>query len=273
MRLPIIALLIVTAAASVKAQSARSGQATEPRLPEIVVTAARVDRFARWLKAVDRHEPGTIDAAVHDLATGPAPDLRALWADAKFLAALMRNLKLNRFAIADGRGTVPIVYSPVLLQRMRAMACAAAGRLASRECLAIHAIESLDGELRHLGEHAADARQRSGEDNDILRRAALLHTDVEILKRPSSDSTDGGATLPGPQQMRANTTDGVPLSVGEVGIHWEVARTALDAVKPKGADRPERGRDPMVRDWYRATSAWMQHVEYHDLHHIDRGRE
>ena len=36
------------------------------------------------------------------------------------LAALMRNLKLNRFAIADGRGTVPIVYSPVLLQRMRA---------------------------------------------------------------------------------------------------------------------------------------------------------
>src|SRR5207248_2579047 len=40
-----------------------------------------------------------------------------------------------------------------------------------------------------------------------------------------------------------------------------------------GADRAQPGRDAMVRDWYRASAAWMQHVESHDTQHIDRGRE
>ena len=29
----------------------------------------------------------------------------------------------------------------------------------------------------------------------------------------------------------------------------------------------------MVRDWYRASAAWMQHIESHDTKHIDHGRD
>ena len=142
-------------------------------------------------------------------------DLRAIWADAKVLVARMRNLKRSRISIPDPRGTIPIVYSPVLLQRMRAMACAAIGRLAAPDCAAIHAAESLDPDLRQFASHAAAERDRTGEDNYVLRRAALLHADVEIIKRPELSATapSSGRALPGPQLVRADSLDGVSLNV------------------------------------------------------------
>src|SRR5262249_42980275 len=76
----------------------------------------------------------------------------------------------------------------------------------------------------------------------------------------------------GPTQLRTQTSDGVALDTREVGIHFEIGRMLLDAIKPKNVDRPQPARDPMVRDWYRATSAWMQDVESYDTKHIDHGR-
>jgi Tetratricopeptide repeat len=268
-------VMVAAGAAGSAAQGRRSGELSLPVLHEVTVTRERVDRFAGWLKAVHQHEPGDADAALEDIVSWSGDDLRALWADAKFLAALMRNLKLSRFSIADRRGTVPIVYSPVLLQRMRAMACAVSGRLASADCSAIHANDNLDDDLRRIAADAVADRDRTGEDNDILRRAALLHADVEIIERPemTSSAPSSARALPGPQLVRADSLDGVSVNVREVPIHWEIARTLLELIRPKNADRPQPGRDQMVRDWYRATTAWMQHVESHDMNHIDRGRE
>src|SRR6476469_7355009 len=102
MRPLLTSLLIVVAAASAAAQRLRSG-APPVGVPsrEVIVTPERVDRFAQWVNAVDQHEPGERDASLEDLASWSADDLRALWADAQFLAAVMRNLKMNRFSIQD----------------------------------------------------------------------------------------------------------------------------------------------------------------------------
>jgi tetratricopeptide (TPR) repeat protein len=272
MRPLLLASVFIVAAAG--AMPVRGAVGQPHTLRDVIVTAERVDRFARWMKAVDQHDPGEADAIVADLVSWSGDDLRAIWADAKFLAALMRDLRLSRFSIADPRGPVAIVYPPVPLQRMRAMACAASGRLATPDCIAVHATDNLDTDLLRLGANAAAERDRTGEDSYILRRGALLHTDVEMIERPQERPSAWSArALPGPQQVRADSLDGVAMNVREVAIHWEIARTLLDAIRPKGADRPQPGRDRMVRDWYRATTAWMQHVESHDTKHVDRGRE
>src|SRR6478672_5072293 len=140
---PLLASVVVVAAigAAVSAQrpTARSGVPTVLSTRQVVVTPARVDRFTEWIKAVHQHEPGERDAALERVASWSGDELRGLWADAQFLAALMRNLKVNHFEIPQPRETVAIVYKPALLQRMRAMACAAAGRLLSADC--VHAAD------------------------------------------------------------------------------------------------------------------------------------
>ena len=62
-------------------------------------------------------------------------------------------------------------------------------------------------------------------------------------------------------------SDGREVDLGQGAMHWDIARMVLDSVKPAP------GRDEMVRQWYRATAAWMQNREDHDAQHLDRARE
>jgi tetratricopeptide (TPR) repeat protein len=276
MRLPLASVLIVAAAAAVaSAQGARSGVPPTLGTRQVIVTAERIDRFTEWVKAVRDHEPGERDAAIDRVLSWSGDELRAVWADAQFVAALMRNLKLNHLEIPQPREKVAVVYKPVLLQRMRAIACAAAGRLATVDCRAIRAVASLDDKLREFQADAAADRDRTGEDNYLLRRAALLHADIEMIVNPVLDAAESELRrpLPGPRRVRADTNDGISITVHEVGVHWEIARTLLSMIVPQHLQRPAPERDPMVRAWYRATSAWMQRVESHDSAHLDRARE
>src|SRR5207237_9193808 len=93
--------------------------------------------------------------------------------------------------------------------------------------------------------------------------AASLPGDVRIARQAAGVAAPASPPVPGvgPKQVRVDTSDGVSLDVREVGIHWELGRTVLDQVKPKGADRAEPGRDAMVRDWYRASPAWNHTVQ------------
>ena len=268
----IVAVMAVAPAAA--AQGRRSGQISSLHTA-VDVTRERVDRLERWLKAVDAHEPGELDAALDDVASWSTGDLRMLWVDVKVLTVLLRNRKATRFMLPDGTRTIDVFYPPSLMRRMRALACAVGGRLTDVDCAAMRAPLELEDDLHRLAEHAGADRARTGEDNYVLRRAAILHGDVEILAQAASVVAPPSTPVPGvgPKMVRVDTSDGVSLDVREVGIHWELGRTVLDQVKPKGADRAEPGRDAMVRDWYRASAAWMQHVESHDTQHIDRGRE
>jgi len=275
MRAICTSIIVGFAVAAAAAQMRRSGEISSLRT-SVEITAQRVDRLERWLEAVDTHEPGDVDAALDEAASWTTGDLRLLWGDVRVLTILLRNRKASRFLIPDGGRTIEVLYPPSLIRRMRLLACASVGRLADADCFALRAALELSLPMRRLAEHAAEDRARTGEDNYILRRAAILHADIEVLAPSAAAPAPAPRPVPpilGPKQVRIDTSDGVSLNVREVGIHWELGRAVLDQVMPKGAQRPQPGRDAMVRDWYRASAAWMQHVESHDTQHIDRGRD
>src|SRR5712692_10547312 len=102
-------------------QMRRSGLPTLPSAQEVSVSADRLDRLQRWLKVVDRHEPGVQDDAAAEVGAWTNTDLRGLWVDVNVLAQLMRNLRLSRF-IVRGEGQArptEIRYTSQQLRQLR----------------------------------------------------------------------------------------------------------------------------------------------------------
>ena len=273
-----IALLFLPLAVQVVVGQFQVGPRVLPPHREIIVSTDRVDRLERWLKAVDQHEPGEIDDAASEIGRFSETALRDLWVDAQSFVALMRDRNTSVFQATSGPPPVRtrIIYKPADLRRMRVLACAAAGLLDDRDCVAIVGKGGLDGEAARLAEHAATSREAGDEYNDILRRAALLHADVAMLA-PSAAAEPGSAHAAvqtiAPQIARVTTSDGIDRHVQLVGVHWDIGRKLLDAVRTPHEPMPHPERDRMVRDWYRATSAWMISSENHDTKHLDRARE
>ena len=90
-----------------------------------------------------------------------------------------------------------------------------------------------------------------------------MHADVAILHR-----TENGYDLPATPRRSILVGDGSEM--GEMGgtIHWEFARRILDALPTGDAT------DGDVRQWYRATAAWLQELnEYAEFQpHVARAR-
>jgi tetratricopeptide (TPR) repeat protein len=273
-----VVLMIAAAAEPRMARAQRRSGLPTMTTPQVSVSADRLDRLERWLTAVDHHEPGDDDDAVIEIAGWSNDELRGLWVDVTVLAHLMRNVKATQFTVqAAGQANATTVRYPTpLLQRMKVFACAAAGLLSEPDCVSMHATDALDQDLTTLAQHVVADRNRTGDANYVPRRAALLHADVAMLQpharvEPFSGPSPNTRWL-GPQTWRVDISDGRSLDVGLSAVHWDIARLALDQVRPRGADRPAPERDAMVRAWYRATSAWMQFHEDHDTQHLDRGR-
>lgn len=95
-------------------------------------------------------------------------------------------------------------------------------------------------------------------DAAALKRGAMLHSDIAWLGLNRSD-------LQGLQSVALNA-DGQGLGGARTNAHLDVARTLLLAI------RPAAPRDPDVRLWFRATSAWfLRHGMLGDLtHHLAR---
>ena len=200
-----VALLFLPLAVHVVVGQLQVGPRPLPPQREIIVSRDRVDRLERWLKAVDQHEPGEIDDAASEIGRFSETALRDLWVDAQALVALMRDRKTSVFQATSGPPPLRtrIIYKPADLRRMRVLACAAAGLLDDRDCVAIDAKGALDGQAARLAEHAATSREAGDEDNYILRRAALLHADVAMLApsaaaEPVSHMQRCGRLLPSP---------------------------------------------------------------------------
>jgi tetratricopeptide (TPR) repeat protein len=247
------------------------------RTPVEPVADARIDRLERWLKAVARHRPGQADRESIDVGSWSQPDLQALWIDVDVLVKLMRNPGSLRFSIRVPYQRTPqdIPYTKTQLGRIRAMACAAVGIVADPHCRENKASIDLDAELLRLSARAVAGKSRGDGDNYVLRRGALLHADVAMLvvRTPVEHITTRRYPPLGPQRFKMEISDGQQIDFGQTAVHWEVARMVLDYVMPGGAGGPAPGRDEMVRQWYRATAAWMQSVEDHDTVHLDRARE
>lgn len=267
--------LLATGAAAPRAvagQVRRSGQPTTP-LSVGSVTDARIDRLGHWLKAVARHTPGVNDDELAEVAGWPNTNVKELWVDANVLVQMVRKVRAERFNVrAEGqKASTQIRYTKTQLRRLHVLACAAGGALVDAECMAMDAGSELDPELRQVAALSRAAKLR-GDDNYILRRGALLHGDVAVLAPLAMAAPADARSSAGPQRFRMEISDGREIDLRQSAVHWEIARMLLDFVIPFESDRAGPGGDDMVRQWYRATAAWMQLREDHDKLHLDRAR-
>jgi tetratricopeptide (TPR) repeat protein len=89
-----------------------------------------------------------------------------------------------------------------------------------------------------------DQEVKHGNLNRILKQGALLHTDIALLGMETKENI--------------NTSEPVAVFYdGRVAVvpkerHWKFARRLIDTVSPSPSE------DPMVRQWYIATTAHMQ---------------
>jgi tetratricopeptide (TPR) repeat protein len=239
---------------------------------------ARLARVEHWLKAVTRHKPGTTDDAALEVSRWSNEALRSLWVDTNVLERLIRNPKAVNFSLRTEGQPRPqdIHYPSVHLHRLRVLACAAGGHIGAaatpeeKYCLEIDALGQLDADLREMAQRARDST-RGGDDNYLPRRGALLEADIGMFV-PAGSEPVSTSSAPGPDRFRMSLADGQGTEFRQVGVHWELARMLLDYVKPRGSDRVAPGRDDMVRDWYRATAAWMQDRQDYDTNHLERAR-
>jgi hypothetical protein len=158
----------------------------------------RVLRVEQWLKAILHHQPGTTDASFRAVGSWSIDELNTLAIDQGVLIQLTQNLTLLStasrapFTLAAPRR---IPYSATQWHRLKVLACAAAGALGDRTCVELRAAEELDPELTQLADRATAARMR-GNANDVVRRGALLHTDIAMAGpiRPRERSADASAS-------------------------------------------------------------------------------
>jgi hypothetical protein len=252
----------VGAAHPVAAQ--RSSPTPRRPLPK-PMTQERLDRLERWLKLVARHQPGEIDPELEEVADWSNSSLQDLWLDAEVVIRLAR---LGH--TADLRFT-QVHYSKAQARRMSVLSCAADGALFEDKCMLFEPGEEIDDELRQLSV-LANASNLRGDRNYIVRRGALLHSDVGMLAPFSMQAPFDAKPTAGPQSWRMEILDGQELALHQTAVHWEIARMLLDLVIPNGHDRVDPQHDAMVLAWYRATSAWMQLREDHNEVHLTRGR-
>jgi tetratricopeptide (TPR) repeat protein len=279
-----LALVVCLCAPGAVAASGRQlrAPASGLQLPVVgTVAEGRLERLAEWLKAVARHAPGEDDAPLQQTAGLANADLKDLWVDANVLVQITRSdairsmtgkRAVDRFSVrSEGQKTATTIrYTPRQMHRMTVLACAAGGLLLDPPCMSIDAATDLDADLRQIATLARTARSH-GEDNYLVRRAAILHSDVAMLA-PQTMNAPGEVSPGGLQRFRMEISDGREIDLHQSAVHWEVARMLLDLVVPKGDTHPAPGRDDMVRAWYRATASWMQLREDHDKLHLDRAR-
>ncbi len=217
----------------------------------------RMARVEEWLKAILHHQPGEFDEAAERMASWSYAELQALSIDAVALSQLMRDLRLSYFTFRTPRQPKPqqIRFAPRQLDRLRLLACAAAGIVTDRACVSRRAPFLLDEELLRLSERVEAARKQ-GQLDYVLRRAAMLHADVAMSSR--SELFDNGSTqlVGAVRRLTISVEDGRNTATYFGAVHWDIARSLLDVVRPAG--------DPMVLLWYQATATWMQAGGYHE---------
>lgn len=272
LRLALCLSLAVAGAAGVRAVQLVAPGSGIP-LPVQQVQDERLGRLEQWLKIVARHAPGEDDRQLALIAAWPNRQLKDLWVDANALVQVMRSFRTHAATLwvrpQDNRAAVQVRYTRIQFGRLRVLACAAGGLLVEPDCMAMQAANQLDPEMRELAGLVRTSNLR-GDRNYILRRAALLHTDVPVLAPDAMAAPSEGRASVGPNRYRMAISDGREIDLSQSAVHWEIARMLLDLVVPPGGDHAAPASDPMVRDWYYATAAWMQLREDHDRLHLDR---
>lgn len=189
----------------------------------------RVELLRIWVAAVEQHQPGERDAG---LQTARQLDLASIETIDRHLPALVR-------AVAEPRAT-----SFPNRRSGTAATSASSGNLIFT-----------NQELQRLRALAADVRAR-GSANRLLKRAAVLHADIAM----SGGSQGVPARSPRRVPLRRTAVfveDGRQTAILESVDHWAMARSVLSEVASRPDRTPDPQRDPDVRLWYQATTAFM----------------
>src|SRR5207248_1050068 len=156
------------------------------------------------------------------------------------VSQLMRNLRLSRFVVqGEGqRASIEIRYTSLQRRQLIAFACAAAAMLTDPNCVDFSVMSSLDADLVRLRQHSAAERGRTGDVNYVARRGALLHSDIAMFQPHAPVEPFSSSPMPsvGPTSWRIDIADGRGLDAGMSALHWDIARLALDQVRPPGSD-------------------------------------
>jgi hypothetical protein len=221
----------------------------------------RITRFERWLDATYAHRPGSIDDSVRLVRTWNQQQLRLIWVDALTIVSLIRQPDVSLFYVSEpiraGQSTRQI--SPIATNN-------------SQQVL------YTNGELRRLRALAKQVRAdgKPGRENDLLKRGAMLHADIEMLVGRSD--APASAASPGPAGATLQMDDGQQLGLTNTVSHWNMGRRLLDRVRPLESKtvfttRPDPGADETVRRWYLAACAHMLRTRFIEVDHFSRALE
>jgi hypothetical protein len=221
----------------------------------------RITRFERWLDATYAHRPGSIDDSVRLVRTWNQQQLRLIWVDALTIVSLIRQPDVSLFYVSEpiraGQSTRQI--SPIATNN-------------SQQVL------YTNGELRRLRALAKQVRAdgKPGRENDLLKRGAMLHADIEMLVGRSD--APASAASPGPAGATLQMDDVQQLGLTNTVSHWNMGRRLLDRVRPLESKtvfttRPDPGADETVRRWYLAACAHMLRTRFIEVDHFSRALE
>ena len=210
-----LATIVVCVAASAQQPTIPRAVPSPPPAPPSKVW---FERLQLWVAAVDAHIPGALDAHVLSTASLSEADLTGILAD---LVAVRDRFVRARRRGARGAADRDITYGGRTLP--------------------------ISGILQLLGLN--DDEAAAGNLNRLVKRGAVLHTDVAYFDPPSTRPTDVSV---GRQVVKFE--DGRLVGYDQNPIHWDFARKLLDLVRPRASD------DEEVRAWYVATGRLMRRM-------------
>jgi hypothetical protein len=190
----------------------------------------RIAELQEWMAAVAQHTPGRVDESVSAMRSWGRESLQNVRDD----LAAMRLLLCERCP------------RPPQADRTRTELVKVAGQRAWRTIYATKHIAELTEFVKRTGAQF--------DINDILKRGALLHTDVALRAPPILTWAANGDYLP-LQRTIVQVIDGQQAGLEATVDHLDMARRLLELVTsdPRADLRATPERDPMVRLWYRAT--------------------
>jgi tetratricopeptide (TPR) repeat protein len=228
-----------------------------------------IDRLTTWLTAIETHEPGTLDRPALTISQWSRAEFRATCVDAIALARIVRCSCVGAVAGSMRCGGIGCTVSIVLPD----------GREAPWRSLVKEPKQRVQFEalVKRAGFHL----------DDVIKRGAILHSDIAMLGRDQGEPVDTPPSLPapplssvatgraeeariaqlGPQHLALLHDDGRQQSFNQAAIHWEFARGLLNEVKPEPA------LDRMVRLWYHAMIAYLQREQQLFGEHFKRAWE
>lgn len=246
----VLVLLVLAIAPSAAARLLSQGDDIPPR----------VARLERWLSAIASHRPGALDDHVRLVNTWTQEELRLIWVDVSTIVALIREPGVSIFFVSEPRPATGPARQVNPLATVRATQV-------------LYTVGELRG-LRAIANRLSPGG-KPGRENDIVKRGAMLHADIEILVPWRSSAASSGR--PGPGGATVFMNDGQQLALTDTVSHWNMGQRLLDRVRPADSTKmntvPDPAADETVRQWYLAGCAYMLRTRFLEMNQFSRALE